>query len=393
MAFGVKNVVKIDPMCYSLMLLGESKVGKTTLIKETCEKLDPKDGSYLFLEIGQERGADAIHGINHVNCPEWDMDYDPLTNSAGFYTVCKDIVDKKAKEYADLKVVIVDTYDQLIQVAEEEAIAQWNKECRKAGHPEKCSNSINAIYGGYGRGEKVALKLMRDMKAELKKVGVEMWTIGHVKVKAVNDVMTGETYEVLTSDQQQNYFNAWKKDLHFLALAYIDRDIAREKSGKKNPATNKDILVGKVKGESRRINFRDDSFCVDSGSRFANIVPEIPLDADAFIKAITDAIIAEHDKSGASLDATIAEQKAVAAAEAKRVAEAEAIKDAQAAEQEKIDAIAEEITVMFKVAKADDNMDFLVEGMNVLNGYGYNAPSSITSLVIAQEILAQLKSL
>lgn len=393
MAFGVKNVVKIDPMCYSLMLLGESKVGKTTLIKEACEKLAPQDGSYLFLEIGQERGADAIHGINYVNCPEWNMKHDPLTNSAGFYDVCNDIITKKTKEYANLKVVIIDTYDQLINIAEEEAIAQWNQQCRKAGHPEKCSDSINAIYGGYGRGEKAALKLMRDMKAELKKVGVEVWTIGHVKVKAVNDVMTGETYEVLTSDQQQNYFNAWKKDLHFLALAYIDRDIAREKNGKKNPNTNKDILVGKVKGESRRINFRDDSFCVDSGSRFANIVPEIPLDADAFIKAITDAIIAEHDKSGAILSDTIAEQNAIAQAEAKRVAEAEAFNDAQAAEKEQLDKVIEDITRMFQNANANGNTDFIVSGMNILNGYGCSTPAQINSLSVANMIMAELSEI
>ena len=390
MAFGMKNVVKIDPMSYSLMLLGESKVGKTTLIKESCEKLAPEEGSYLFLEIGQERGADAIHGINYVNCPEWNMELDPLTNSAGFNDVCRDIIDKKTKEYPNLRVVIVDTYDQLINIAEEEAIAQWNQECRKSGHPEKCSNSINAIYGGYGRGEKAALKLMRDMKAELKKVGVEMWTIGHVKVKAVNDVMTGESYEVLTSDQQQNYFNAWKKDLHFLALAYIDRDIAREKSGKKNPKNNQDIMVGKVRGESRRINFRDDSFCVDSGSRFANIVPEIPLDSDAFIKAIRDAIIAEHDKSGVSLDDTIAKQNALAEAEAKRVAEAEAIKDAENAEKEKLDAVIKEITYMFQAAKEKGDMDFMVNGMAIVQNYGYSNPLSIDSLPIANEILAEI---
>ena len=103
--YGQKNHVKLDPLAYNICLLGESKVGKTTLIKEVCEKLAGSDG-YMFLECGQERGADAIEGISYINCPEWQMDYDELTNSAGFEDVCDDIIDNKTTDYADLKVVI-----------------------------------------------------------------------------------------------------------------------------------------------------------------------------------------------------------------------------------------------------------------------------------------------
>ena len=110
MAFGKKNHVSIDPLSYNICLLGESKVGKTTLLKEVCEKLAGEDG-YLFLECGAERGADSIEGINHINCPEWSMDYDEFTNSAGFIDVCDDIVANKTTEYPNLKVVIWDTYD------------------------------------------------------------------------------------------------------------------------------------------------------------------------------------------------------------------------------------------------------------------------------------------
>ena len=90
MAFGKKNVVQIDPLRYSIALLGESKCGKTTLIKGYCERLAGEDG-YLFIETGAERGADAISGINYINAPEWNMDYDEYTNSAGFADICEDI--------------------------------------------------------------------------------------------------------------------------------------------------------------------------------------------------------------------------------------------------------------------------------------------------------------
>ena len=99
MAYGKKNHVNLNPLAYNIMLLGESKIGKTTLIKEVCEKLAGVDG-YLFIECGQERGADAIEGINHINCPTWEMDeYDEITNSHGFADVCEDIIENKTSEY------------------------------------------------------------------------------------------------------------------------------------------------------------------------------------------------------------------------------------------------------------------------------------------------------
>ena len=73
MAFGRKNHVNLDPLSYSICLLGESKVGKSSTIYHMCEKLVGDDG-YMFMELGDERGADAIEDINYINCPEWEMD-------------------------------------------------------------------------------------------------------------------------------------------------------------------------------------------------------------------------------------------------------------------------------------------------------------------------------
>ena len=55
MKYGKKNEIKIDPLAYNLMLIGESGIGKTTVIKEYCEKL--AGDSYIFLETGKEDGA------------------------------------------------------------------------------------------------------------------------------------------------------------------------------------------------------------------------------------------------------------------------------------------------------------------------------------------------
>lgn len=384
MAFGKRNRVNLDPLSYNICLLGESKVGKTTLIYEVCKKLVGEDG-YLFLELGMERGADAIEDINYINCPEWNMDYDEYSNSAGFADVCQDIIDNKVTEYPNLKCVIWDTYDQLITIGEQEAIRLWNKTCRENGNPEKCTKSINAAWGGFGKGEKKAMELMFNMMAELKKVGVSTIVIGHVKTKDVTDVVSGETYQTLTSDQQQNYFNTLKKNLHFLGLAYINREIIKEKTGKKNIATNKEIVVNKVSEESRKIKFRDDNYAVDSGSRFADIVSEIDMTPDEFIQALTDAILAEQKKSGKSVDETKAEQKAKADAEAKRIAEREAEKH----KQEELNEVKEEIINFF--AENKTNLDVIKPVLEKCRELGYANPSEIDSVKNAKTILKMIK--
>ena len=374
--YGQKNHVKLDPLAYNICLLGESKVGKTTLIKEVCEKLAGSDG-YMFLECGQERGADAIEGINYINCPEWQMDYDELTNSAGFEDVCDDIIDNKTTDYADLKVVIIDTYDQLINLAEDESKRLWNRD-----NPDKRTNSINAAWGGFGKGEKKAIELMFNKIAELRSVGVSTIIIGHIKTKDISDPVSGETYQILTSDQQQNYFNALKKNLHFLGLAYIDRQIIKEKTGKKNIVTNKEEQVNKVKGESRKIKFRDDNFCVDSGSRFAEIIDEIDLDADQFITALTDAIKAEQSKSGKTLEQSKAEQEAEEAKRLKEIAKAEQDKK----ENKKLEDVVAKITDYIKANKS--NMDKIKPIIAKAKELGYENPTMIDKIDDAKKVLA-----
>lgn len=381
MAFGKRNNVNLDPLAYNICLLGESKVGKTTLMKQVCEKLAGDDG-YLFLECGSERGADAIQGINYINCPEWNMDYDELTNSAGLADVCEDIIDNKTSEYPRLKAVIFDTYDHLIDIAEAESIRLWNKECRDSGHPEKTVKSINQAWSGYGRGEKKAIELMFDMMADLRSVGVASIIIGHVKTKEISDVVSGESYQILTSDQQQNYFNALKKNLHFLGLAYIDRDVVKEKTGRKNAVTKRDEVVNKVASESRKIKFRDDSYAVDSGSRFANIVPEIDMDADAFIQALTDAIKAEQAKSGVSLvDAKKKQDKQKKELE-KRVAENEKKAKSQAA----LDDVVAQIVNFFAENKSD--IAKIKPVLAACKEMGYATPKDIDNIDDANKILA-----
>ena len=374
MKYGKKNEVKINPLAYNLAIIGEAGIGKTTIVKQYCEKLAGEDG-YMFLEIGKEDGADAITGINFLNCPEWDMEYDEPSNSIGFNTFVEDVVDNRTTDWKDLKVVVIDTYDELFAIAEPEVIDMHNRE-----NPQKRVKSIKAAFGGFQAGEDKTVEIVLNALWSLKKVGVSFIIIGHTKNRNVTDTVTGEDYLQLTSNMPQKYFNAIKTKVHFLGVAAIDREIVKEKTGKKNVVTGQDIKKGVVKSETRRITFRDDNFVIDSKSRFADIVESIPFDVDAMIEAITDAIKKELDKSGVSYSDAKKKQDKEEKANIKRIAEAEKKKN----DKKEIDAIVEKIVDFFNENKS--NVDRIKPVLEKIREYGHKLPSDIDSIEEANDV-------
>lgn len=376
MKFGRKNEIKINPLAYNFMLIGESGIGKTTIIKEYCEKLAGSDG-YMFLETGREDGQAAIEGINYVTCDEWDGDYDETLNTMGFATFIDDVVENKASDWPDLKVVVIDTLDELFSIAEPEVIRMHNKE-----NPNKRVKSIKAAFGGFMAGEDKAIEIVEDKLWSLKKVGVSFVIIGHTKTRNQTDPITGEDYMQLTTNMSQRYFNALKTKVHFLGVASIDREIVKEKTGKKNVVTGQIETKGVVKGETRRITFRDDNYVVDSKSRFSDIVPEIPFDSDALIQALTDAIKSEQSKSGVSFDAAKKKQAKQEKELEKRVAEQEE----QAKSQAAVDEVVSQIVDFFTENKSD--IAKIKPVLTAVKNLGYDNPKSIDNVEDANKILA-----
>lgn len=369
MAFGKRNEIKINPLQYNIALLGESGIGKTTIIKEMCEKLGG-DSSYLFLEMNGEAGADAINGIIYEDVDDWDMVED----------IVSDIEDNKSTEYPSLKTVVIDTYDGWITLAQNEAIRLWNKD-----HPDKRADSIDASWNGFQKGQAKAFDLMFNIIKRLRAVGVATIIIGHVKNKEIIDIASGVTYQQLTSDVEKVYFSLLKKKMHFVALAYFDRTINTEKTGKKNIVTKKEETVNKLVNETRKIRFRDPEMAVDSKSRFANIVPEINFDVNELIKAMEDAIKAEASKGTKSLDELEAEQKA---AEEKRMAEIAAAEEKNKAAKE-VKEVIDKIMDFIKENKS--NMSVVKPILAKCKELGVANPAEIDNLEDAMKVAELIK--
>lgn len=240
--YGKKQIIKDDILSYNIGILGESGIGKSTLIKEVCEKLVGENG-YLAFNIGKEDGHSAINGIISENIENW----------AKFVEVTDDIIMNKPTDYKDLKVIIIDTIDQLFEIAEPEIVRLHNIAYR--GQNDKVITTINAAFGGFQAGQDKAIELVLDKLWELKNVNVSFIIVGHTKRRDIEDVVTGQTYLTLTTNMPAKYFNAVKTKLHVLGVAYIDREIVKQTTDKKNAFTKDYKTIGKIKSEVRKITF------------------------------------------------------------------------------------------------------------------------------------------
>lgn len=282
--FGKKNVVNTDVSRYIFGLLGESGIGKTTTMYKICDKLFGEDG-YIVLDCGKEVGTNCINGVVAER----------IENYKKFIEVTDDIIKNKETDYPNLKVVIGDTLDQLFDIGEPYLVKLYNQEHmgEKNFVPVK---TINAVEGGFMHGQDRLIDMVLDRIFKLYDCGVGFWYTGHVKNRSSDDVFTGESYDQLTTSMSQRYFNSVKNKTHFLGIAYIDRAMEEEEYGEQNPITKKRKTRNKITSEARKVKFRDDSYTADSKCRFASIIDEVPLEADALIEAMQNAIIEEVNR-------------------------------------------------------------------------------------------------
>ena len=221
------------------------------------------------------------------------------------------------------------------------------------------------------------MELLQEQLFRLRSVGVAFSVIGHVRQTTVTDPITNESYQQITSDVSQRYFNQLKKNIDLVGIAYIDRELTKSKVNGKEVST--------VKSETRKIKFRDDNYTVDSGSRMGSIANEINFDADEFIEAMRNALEAEVKKGGKSVEDRKIENEKEEAENLKRIAEAEA----NAKSQKELGEIKEEIVAFFIENK--NNVDVVKPVLEICKKNGFSNPNEINDLEVAKEVLASCK--
>lgn len=360
-----KNIVRPNIFDYNLAIFGQQGVGKTTLSFNVCRKLLGDD--YVIFNCGKEDGIKALPDAIYYDCPTWDEFDDIIT----------DIVDNRTSDdYKDLKVVVLDTIDEIFNMAQNEVIRLSNKK-----NPSKKVTTINEAFSGFGAGLQKTEELVLDALWRLKSVGINVFVIGHTRNKTMTDVVNDAEYDILTSNLSNRYYTAIATKMDVIGICYVDRDIITEKTNRKD-IKGRTIEKNVIANEARKICFRSDNYSTASKSRFPDIEGIIDLDPDAFINAIETAIQKLIDKSSMSNAEIKKHYEKEAKAETERIAsEVEAKK-----QQAEVDEVVSEIVSFFTENKSD--IDKIKPVMAEIKKRGYAKPTEITDIEDAKAVLA-----
>lgn len=378
MKIGKKSRISSQIWDFSGAMIGQAGIGKTSTVFEMFKKLGGED-CMLYLNIGKEDGIKALEGVPYINVDSWDEPWEEESNTAGFVTVIDSLVEERTTSWEQTKIVILDTLDEMVELSREEVIRMHNRQ-----HPDKKTQTIRACMGGYRAGEDLANKLILDELWRLKKVGISFFLIAHTRLASQVDLATGEEYSQLSANLSARDFNAFKTKLDYLCVAYMDREIVKEKS-KKDPKKT----IGTITSESRKVVFRSDDFSIDSKSRFADIVPEVPLDADAIIGALQSAIDTAIKKAGGNLEERKKEDEARLAKRQQEIAEAES----EHKKQKEIDTIISKIKDFVAVCKEKKDGESVKGLIAKAKELGYEGPYDVSTIEDAKALLAYIKTL
>ena len=266
---GNKTEVKVDIASYNYLINGVGGIGKTTTVAEIGQKLFGEDG-YMHLTIGKEPAPNHIGGLWSEVADTWD----------DLEEIIDEIVEYKS-DYPKLRMVGIDSTDELYRVCEEKVVEMHNKSVTDV---KKRVKSIAGAFGGYQAGNNKAVDLVTNLLFKLNKVGVSLFFIGHSKQKTKEDPVTGVSYEIITSTLDNKYYNAIKDKVNLAGTAYIEREFNDIKTVQ-DAFTKGDKQVGTVASERRVVAFRDtDGTQIDTKSHFKHMASKVELDADKIIE-------------------------------------------------------------------------------------------------------------
>lgn len=254
-----RNEVKVSLGSYPpILVMGERKVGKTTLMYNLAE-LEYSLDEMLLISCGDEKGYLALDGIQYEEARFWNKKEDQNGNR-GFVQIVDDIV-KNNKELG-LKMVVIDTLDTLIDIGTEDVLKQHLIE------KQSPCKSLNDAFGGFQRGRDRLVDQISKEVDKLDRMGLAVFILAHTKNKDKTDPMSGEKYEMLTNNLRADLYSPIADSCQMIVNIAIERTIEE----------------GVQIGESRQMFFRSNGL-IDCGSRFTDMPEKLELSAENFMKA------------------------------------------------------------------------------------------------------------
>lgn len=272
---GAIREVKLDLASYSYLINGVAGVGKTTTVTEIGQKEYGVDG-YLLLTIGQEPEPDHIGNVWQERATDWD-DLEEIIE-----TICE----YKDEDYPKLRMVGIDSVDEVFRLAEQKVIELHNK---KVTNLADKATTVKSCFGGFQAGENKVLDLVSTTLFKLRDYGVSPFFIGHTKSKNKKDQMLDIEFEQITSNLDNKYYNCIKDKVNIVMCAYVEREMT-DLETMRDAFSKKQKQVGKISSERRVVSFRDEEYAIDVKSHLKYIVPKCELDSDIIIKELKEAI-------------------------------------------------------------------------------------------------------
>lgn len=275
-------------------IIGIPKVGKSSFFRDLVIKYTGSSKGGLLISCGNENGYKHLDNLQYEVAQVWNKEYGKYEEdlpeelkTRGLVQIIDELVE--TKQTNGIKLVAFDTIDELYQMA----WGQVREEHRKQfGEYPK---SINSALGGYGSSRKRIIELVNQQIDRLSNAGYGVFLIGHTKAKTKEDILTGVSYEVITNNLEDNFFNAIEARCQMVMNFVQEFDFKNITSETEKGFDGKTHTkeVGEVGSSTRYIYFRD-SGLVHASCNFPNVPTKVELSVDNFLKVFNDAVNASR---------------------------------------------------------------------------------------------------
>ena len=307
------NRVKKDLRSYPhYIIMGTPKIGKTTLFRDlVLENYPNQPEKGLLISFGMEDGYKALDDLNYEEARDWDA-LEDIDGNRGFIQICDELIALRGTEN-QIEMVGLDTLDELVEVATQEVYEEHRN--INGTYPK----SLNDALGGYGKGKRRVVELIRTQIERLNKAGMAIFILAHTKLKEQTDILTGDKYDLITNSLTSDFYSPIANSAQMIVNIIMDRGVEGQKTVKKKVSKDKEvdvILPGRQTKMERMMYFRENPF-VDAGGRFEGLPDKLPLSAENFMIAFNEGV-----KNSQKHKITAKEEKEMIIKEEKEIAEA-----------------------------------------------------------------------